>query len=142
MGKGIYTYYRERLIEIGGNNKCLYPKNIARKSAYDLGGLFEGRDDKISDFVDFLWSGGKHPLTVISNKERAGILRNLDISAKTVKPGKDVENNSKDEANAKKVTAIRRDDATRAIEAEVTKIKELKREVEEIEKETGRYELT
>ena len=85
MGKGIYTYYKERLVEIGGNNKCLYLKNIARKSAYDLGRLFEGRDDKISDFVDFLWAGGKYPLTVISNKEKNSILRNLDITEKTVK---------------------------------------------------------
>ena len=45
MAKGIYTYYKERLIEIGGNNKCLYLKSIVRKSAYDLGRLFEGRDE-------------------------------------------------------------------------------------------------
>jgi len=36
MGKSIYTYYKERLIEIGGKNKCLYLKNIVRKSAYDI----------------------------------------------------------------------------------------------------------
>ena len=37
MGKGIYTYYKERLIEIGGNNKCLYLRNVVRKGAYDIG---------------------------------------------------------------------------------------------------------
>ena len=142
MGKGIYTYYKERLIEIGGNNKCLYLKSIVRKSAYDLGRLFEGRDEKISEFVDFLWSGGKFPLTVISNKEKASILRNLDLADKGAKIQKDIESGlNVDEAAAKKLERIRREEAARAMENEITKIKELKREVEEIEKETGRYEL-
>ena len=137
MGKGIYTYYKERLVEIGGNNKCLYLKNIARKSAYDLGRLFEGRDDKISDFVDFLWAGGKYPLTVISNKEKNSILRNLDIAEKAVK----VNDTDSEEAMERKRERVRQNEAKRAIETEITRMKELKREVEEIEKETGRYEL-
>ena len=142
MGKGIYTYYKERLIEIGGNNKCLYLKSIVRKSAYDLGRLFEGRDEKISEFVDFLWSGGKYPLTVISNKERASILRNLDLSDKGANIKKDVESGlNVDEAALRKLERIRREESARAIENEIIRIKELKREVEEIEKETGRYEL-
>ena len=51
MGKGIYTYYKERLIEITGNNKCLYLKNVTKRSSYDIGRLFEGRDDKIAEFI-------------------------------------------------------------------------------------------
>ena len=142
MGKGIYTYYKERLIEIGGNNKCLYLKNIVRKSAYDLGKLFEGRDDKISEFVDFLWSDGKYPLPVITSKERASILRNLDYSDKAVRIQKDAGSGlSRDEATKAKIERMLRDEANKAIESEITRIKELKREVEELEKETGRYEL-
>ena len=140
MGKGIYTYYKERLVEIGGNNKCLYLKSIARKSAYDLGRLFEGRDDKISEFVDFLWSGGKYPLTIISNKEKSSLLRNLDYTDKIVRLKNEAESEI-DEAAHKKIERILREESARAIESEITRIKELKREVEEIEKETGRYEL-
>jgi len=110
MGKGIYTYYKERLIEIGGNNKCLYLKNITRKSAYDLGKIFEGRDDKVSEFIDFLWSGGKHPLTVISNKEKKHIIRNLDVSDKSAKIKKDMESGIPvDEATVKKLERMQRD---------------------------------
>ena len=142
MGKGIYTYYKERLIEIGGNNKCLYLKSIARKSAYDLGRLFEGRDEKISEFVDFLWAGGKYPLTIISNKEKSAILRNLDVQDKGAKIQEDIDSGLEVDSTAlKKLERIRREEATRAIEGEISKIKDLKREVEEIEKETGRYEL-
>ncbi len=142
MGKGIYTYYKERLVEIGGNNKCLYLKSVVRKGAYDLGRLFEGRDDKISEFTDFLWSGGRYPLTIISNKEKNSILRNLDIPDKGAKVKADLEKGlAVDEATLKKLERMRREDAARAIESEIVKVKELKREAEEIEKETGRYEL-
>ena len=142
MGKGIYTYYKERLVEIGGNNKCLYLKNIVRKSAYDLGRIFEGRDEKIAEFIDFLWSGSKHPLTVISNKEKNGILRNLDVSVKNSRLKEEIDNGLiSSDTPAKKADKTKRDEAVKAIELEVTKLKELKREVEEIAKETGRYEL-
>ena len=142
MGKGIYTYYKERLIEIGGNNKCLYLKSIVRKSAYDLGRLFEGRDEKIAEFVDFLWSGGKFPLSIISNKEKTAILRNLDTPAKVAKIQSDIDDGlAVDEAEIKKLERMRREQSARAIESEIEKLKDLKREVEEIEKETGRYEL-
>ena len=99
MGKGIYTYYKERLVEIGGNNKCLYLKGITRRGAYDLGRIFEGRDDKISEFVDFLWSGGKFPLPVISTSEREAILRNLDYEEKAERIQNDKKNNLKDSLN-------------------------------------------
>ena len=56
MGKGIYTYYKERLIEIGGKNKCLYLKSVVRKSGYDLGRLFEGRADKIAELINYYWN--------------------------------------------------------------------------------------
>ena len=142
MGKGIYTYYKERLIEIGGNNKCLYLRSIVRKSAYDLGALFEGRDEKISEFVDFLWSGGKFPISIISNKEKQAILRNLDNSNKGAKIQSDINSGLEvDEATLKKLERARREDAARIMENEINKLKDLKREVEEIEKETGRYEL-
>ena len=76
MRKGIYTYYKERLIEIGGNNKCLYLKGI-RKGIYDIGRILEGRSDKVAEFVQFLWSGGKYPMTLIGTREKKAILENL-----------------------------------------------------------------
>ena len=129
MGKSIYTYYKERLIEIGGGNKCLYLKSIVRKSAYDIGKIFEGRDEKVAEMVDFLWTGRRFPLSLISSAEKAEILENLGVSRAA--RGED----------AAKSDRARRDAENRAIENEIAKIKDLKREVEEIEKETGRYEL-
>ena len=142
MGKGIYTYYKERLIEIGGNNRCLYLKSIVRRSAYDIGRIFEARDGKVAEFVEFLHSNKKYPLTIISNSEKKEIIENLDIQTKS-EPDPDAPPPVGEDAEklAKKLERERRAAQARAIENEIAKLKDLKREIEEIEKETGRYEL-
>ncbi len=143
MGKGIYTYYRERLIEIGGKNKCLYLQNIVKKSAYDLGHIFEGRDDKLTEFVDFLWSDKRYPLSIISSTEKNAILQNLELRPRKRKTIEEQETLPSEELEKQRRREERdlREAKNRAIENEISKLKELKREMEEFEKETGRYEL-
>ncbi len=142
MGKGIYTYYKERLIEIGGNSKCLYLKSIVRKGAYDIGRIFSGREAKVAELVEFLWSNRKYPLTLISSKEKKDILEKLDVQAKiNMRLEEPLEGAELSEKAQAKNDKIRREENARAIESEINKLKELKRETEEIEKETGRYEL-
>ena len=143
MRKDIYTYYKERLIEIGGNNKCLYLKSIGRRGAYDVGRILEGRGDKVKEFTDFLFSGGKDSITIFSTKEKKQIIENLDIQARYDKRKLDVsELEGDDKLRAtQKNDRIRREENNRAIENEITKLREIRRTVEEIEKETGRYEL-
>ncbi len=143
MGKGIYSYYKERLIEIGGNSKCLYLKSIVRKSAYDIGRIFEGRENKIKEFVNFLWESTHYPLTLIAPSEKKELLENLDVESRMERRTTKTENLSDEElrrAEAKN-ERIRREETTKAVENEIKKLTELKREIEEIEKETGRYEL-
>lgn len=143
MGKSIYTYYKERLIEIGGNNKCLYLKNVVRKNAYDIGRIFEGRDEKVAEFVDFLWSNKRAPLSLISPAEKKSILENLGVD--TVIARKSISLDTLEPQERQKAILknerIKRDESQKAIESEIASLKELKREIEEIEKETGRYEL-
>ena len=134
MAKSIYTYYKERLIEIGGNNKCLFLKSIVRKNAYDIGRIFEGREDKVAELVEFLWTGRRFPLTLIGASERESILANLGIRDKDSVEGAT-------EAEKKRLAKANSEARARAIENEIAKIKDLRREVEEIERETGRYEL-
>ena len=143
MKKGIYTYYKERLVEIGGKSKCLYIKSVSRKSAYDIGHIFEGREGKVQEFLTFLRSGGDLPLTLISPSEKRQILSNLGVDAQieeriTVSDELSAEDRRRAEARNDR---IRRETGARAIENEIKKITELKREIEDIEKETGRYEL-
>ncbi|MBR3680933.1 MAG: DUF4011 domain-containing protein [Clostridia bacterium] len=134
MAKSIYTYYKERLIEIGGNNKCLYLKSIVRKSAYDLGRIFEKRDGKTDELVSFLFTSKHFPLPVISAAEKNDITENLGVKEKEAPAGAT-------DAERRRIAKAYRDSCDRAIENEIAKLKDLQREVEEIEKETGRYEL-
>ena len=138
MGKGIYTFYKNRLVEIGGNNKCLYLKNVVRKSAYDIGKLFSGREDKIEEMIDFLWGNKKKPLTLLSEKEIKDI-----YEAVSEKEEDNSENSSEasDSDTKPKRKGRPTSERNRLLEAEVSKVKEIKREIEEIYKETGRYEL-
>lgn len=141
MGKGIFTHYKERLIEIGGNNKCLYLKNIVRKSAYDIGRIFEGRDTKVAELLSFLRGERKCSLSLIDPSERRALLENLRvIKAEDEREPDDIFTDEEKRAR-QKVTRDKREKENRAIEQEIATLKALKREVEEIEKETGRYEL-
>ena len=123
MTKSIYTYYKNRLIEIGGNNKCLCLRGIGRKNAYDLGRLLEGREKKTEDFYRFVFSG-ENELTLLSTKEKKELLDTLDRisfpdSERTRTPA----------------------EANRIFEGEIRRLREIARDADEIEKETGRPEL-
>ncbi len=132
MGKGIYTYYKERLIEIGGNSKCLYLKNVVRRGAYDIGRLLEGRDEKIGEFIRFLRSEGKGSITLLAEEEKDEILRNIEPQSHKKHYADDDDAQKKPKKSPEK---------ERTLENEIAKIRELKREVEDIERETGRCEL-
>ncbi|MBP3592818.1 MAG: DUF4011 domain-containing protein [Clostridia bacterium] len=143
MAKSIYTYYKERLIEISGSNKCLYLKSIVRKGAYDMGRIFEGREDKLAEFNEFIFTQNRFPLTLISQREKKDLLENLGVDAAIRKKSVSLEGLSEEEAKKARIKNERtvRDETAHALESEIGKLKELKREIEEIEKETGRYEL-
>lgn len=143
MAKSIYTYYKERLIEISGSNKCLYLKSIVRKGAYDMGRIFEGREDKLAEFNEFIFTQNRFPLTLISQREKKDLLENLGVDAAIRKKSVSLDGLSEEEAKKARIKNERtvRDETAHALESEIGKLKELKREIEEIEKETGRYEL-
>ena len=90
MKKGIYTYYKERLIEIGGNNKCLYLRSAGKRGAYDIGRILEGRGEKVSEFLDFLFASKRFPFTLIGAREKKQLIENLDIQSALDKKTLDV----------------------------------------------------
>ncbi len=141
MAKSIYTYYKERLIEIGGKNKCLYLKNIVRKGAYDIGRIFEGREDKVNELTKFLWSAGKDPLTLISHDEAHELIGNLGMPDGGEEPEKEARTAEEFARRMFGKKARVSAEQTKLLEAEVAKLKELKREAEDIERETGKNDL-
>ena len=140
MAKGIYTYYKERLVEIGGNNKCLYLKKMVRRGAYDIGKLFEGRDKKVEELVQFLLSGKEDSLTIISEEETKDLIKNIGLPEhkETAKKGASLDEIAKESVKRAKANA---EDTRKVLDGEVAKIKDLCREIEDIERETGRCEL-
>lgn len=141
--KSIYTYYKERLVEISGKNRSLVSKKISRKNSFDIGKLFDGDYDAINDLVEFLWKGNKYCYTIVSKENSDRIAKNLGIEQKYLKQKADLDSlEGKEKSNAcLKLERKRREEIKRAILSQVTAIKSLKREIEEFEKETGRYEL-
>ena len=128
MGKGIYTFYKNRLVEIGGNNKCLYLKNVVRKGAYDIGKLFSGREDKIEELVDFLWGNKKKPLTLLSEKEIKDIYEAVSEKSEQTEEEAEADNNDDEKAKPKR-KGRPTSERNRLLEAEVAKVKEIKREI-------------
>lgn len=116
--KSIYKRYMERLIEISGRSRSIYLKNIVKKHSYDLGRLFEGNSDLSGDFLDYLWQKIKKPFRLLCDENVKKFVRNIRIFDRP------------------DIT-----DPATLIQKEFESITYLKREIEEIEKETGKYEL-
>lgn len=139
--KSIFTYYKERLVEISGKNRSLYMRSFSKKTAYDLGRIFEADAKLAAEFVDFLWKGKKESFPLLCKENRELLMRVFAIDEKAYTP--DALPSDKEE-RVKALAKVKRsvtDAFNRALEKEVQSITALKREIEDIEKETGRYEL-
>ncbi len=141
--KSIYTYYKERLIEISGKNRSLYSKKISKKYAFDLGKIFDGDYETINAFVEFLWREKRYSFPIIKAEDKDRLYKNLGIEKKLDKNYQELEKLEGKEKSAAslKLSRLRREETKKAISSQITSIKNLKREIEEFEKETGRYEL-
>jgi len=141
--KSIYTYYKERLIEISGKNRSLFAKKISKKYAFDIGKLLDGDYDVINEFVNFLWNDKRYSFPIVSTKDKERIAKNLGIEHEFAVRKQNIE---KLEGKEKSEEAFRlqrnlREETKKAILTEVNDLKNLKRDIEEFAKETGRYEM-
>jgi superfamily I DNA and/or RNA helicase len=140
----IYNRYKERFITISGRNRSLYLKNIVKKYSYDIGKIMEERAGECDDFYSFLW-----------HKKKTFVLMNCKIANKILAARGLAPANVKKEIAAavdkeevvtvkktKKTTAKSPVEKTNSVlDKELGSLKYLKREAEELEKETGRDEL-
>ena len=141
--KSIYTYYKQRLVEISGKNRSLFSRKITKKNSFDLGKLFDGDYDAIENLVEFLWSKSEDSLNILSKEHNPRLYKNLGLEQKfsrDVEVVDDLEGNARVNAKAR-LDRRKREEYKKAITTQVNSIKALKREIEEFEKETGRYEL-
>lgn len=138
----IYKYYKQRLIEISGKNRSLFSKRITGKFSYDLGGLFAGDENLFASLVDFLWSGKKLDFEVVGKDEKDLICKNLNLDAKLGKYKTTyLDENGVEKTDFLKLERVKKQEFKKMLIHETNSLKQLKRELDEIEKDTGRYEL-
>lgn len=138
--KSIYTYYKERLIEISGKNRSVYTRSFSKKTGYDIGRLLESDKSRENELLEILWAGKKDKFTLISPSiDSLRKVVGVSASPQPVDPEiKDEEERKKTEArNARQLKQL----FSAELEKEANSVKILRREAEDIEKETGRYEL-
>ncbi len=133
--KSIYTYYKERLIEISGKNRSLYMKNFTKKNGFDLGKILYEIPEKANELLEVLWNGKCIPFSIIGKETKDAIIKANKVEQKY--PQKDFA----EEKEKQKYERQKREFSKKVFAQEVQNLKCLKREIEEIEKETGRYEL-
>ena len=131
--KSIYTYYKERLIEISGKNRSLYLKNFNKKNGYDIGKLLYQNQDFANELLDNLWNGRTSPIELIGKEHKDIFLKNIKIE-----DSQELSNSQEGKVDLEKQ---KKQQAKKMIEQEVKNLVALKREIDEIEKETGRSEL-
>ncbi len=131
--KSIYTYYKERLIEISGKNRSLYLKNFNKKNGYDIGKLLYQNQDFANELLDNLWNGRTSPIELIGKEHKDIFLKNIKIE-----DSQELANSQEGKVDLEKQ---KKQQAKKMIEQEVKNLVALKREIDEIEKETGRSEL-
>ena len=141
--KSIYTYYKERLVEISGKNRSLYSKRISKKNSFDIGKLFEYDYESINELMDFLWRERKYSFSIIKKEDKQRIAKNLGLEQKFAKSAERLNELSGKEksSEALKLERQKREETKKALISQVNAVKSLKREIEEITKETGRNEL-
>ena len=140
----IYSKYKERFIQISGSNRSLYLKGIVKKYSYDIGAIMENRNDT-DDFISFLWHE-KRAFSLINEKVVSKIVKQAtkaDELASEVNRLSIVEQEvlATEEVFTLKKQKSEQKPASKIISAQMSNLRYLKREAEEVEKETGLYDL-
>lgn len=141
--KSIYKYYKERLIEISGKNRSLYSKKISKKYSYDIGEIIGKDKDDFQEFFEFLWKGKRTGYALIEKEKKEKLFSTFGLNAKLKAQFKDLDSLSNEEKRSENLRRerLKREEGKKIISSQVTALRNLKREIEEFAKETGRYEL-
>lgn len=139
----IYRYYKERLIEISGKNRSLYAKSISKKYAYDIGEVIGTDRDEFQEFLTFLWKGKRTGYSLINKNMKDRLFKNFNLEGRIKSQFKPIDEMSPEDKRDENLRRerLRREEGKKIISSQVTALKNLKREIDEFAKETGRYEL-
>ena len=141
--RGIYKFYKERLIEISGKNRSLYSKNISKKFSYDIGAVIGDDKEQFQEFFDFVWKGKRRGFSLIDKEMKDKLFVNFGLDKKLKASFADQSGMSTEEKRLDNLKRERtkREESKKLLLGQVDALKNLKREIEEFAKETGRYEM-
>ena len=139
----IYKKYKERLVEISGKNRSLFSRRIGKQYAFDIGKILKKDIENTNLFMEFLMQGKRTGFTLIGKDNRPFLFDALNLKDKVEKKYNDKTKMSS--ADAKNETLrrerLKKEEVKKAHLNQVNNLRQLKREVDEFAKETGRYEL-
>jgi DNA polymerase III delta prime subunit len=135
----IYKKYKERFIQISGRNRSLYLRDIVKKYSYDIGAVMECRGDT-DEFMEFLWHG-RRSFTLMNAKIAAKMAKHTVSNGETVAAAlaEPAEESIEIKTKIKKRPLV--DVVADMLASQIASLRYLKREEDELEKETGRSEL-
>ncbi|MDR3186676.1 MAG: DUF4011 domain-containing protein, partial [Christensenellaceae bacterium] len=146
----IYQKYKERFIQLSGRNRSLLLRGIVKKYSYDVGAVLESSAEITDEFSEFIWQK-KRIMTLMNDRISSRILQKegkADETLVVVQPtliqsseGSEDEEVIDSTQKKKTATKIAPGQKTQRLLKEIESLRYLKREVDELEKETGRYEL-
>lgn len=133
--KSVYTTYKERLVEISGKSRSIYSKKGDSKFSCDLS-KFLMDVYVLDDFVNFIWTGSGKPFEIVGKDTSESLYYSsgTEMILKEKYPG--IIKGNKKEANALRATELKK-----IVSNSVNTFYKLKKEIGDIARETGRYEL-
>ena len=140
--KSIYTTYKERLIEISGKNRSIYSKSGNSKISCDLGDFFSSSESEFYSFIKNLWNNSDKSLPLFTEDTIKNLYFASGFEEKLKKDSKYIELCKKSESSAKRyLTEQRNAQINKIIDSKINSLTKLKKEIVDIARETGRYEL-
>ena len=140
--KSIYTTYKERLIEISGKSRSIYSRKGTTRFSNDLVELFGCNEEIFKHFINNLWKGNEKPFDLLTPELIKKIYDDsgMDSSLKNDAKYQELLKKSPDEAK-KYLSRMRNKEIKKIIDDTVRSFSQIKKEITDIARETGKYEL-
>lgn len=140
--KSIYTIYKERLVEISGKSRSIFSKKGNTRFSCDIVELLGGNKELFDEFIELFWKNEAGSFSLISREHAKNVYEslNLEVKAKNDKEYIELAKNNVEEAN-KYLLKCKNRDLKEYVSTYVNVFSKLKKEIDDLERETGRYEL-
>ena len=140
--KSIYTIYKERLVEISGKSRSIFSRKGNTKFSCDVFDLLGGNLDLINNFINLFWNKSNSSFPLVSKEIAKNAYACVDREEKLRNDREYLEllESNPDEAN-KHLVKLRNKEIKDFITDNVNVLSKLKKEIDDLARETGRYEL-